>query len=94
MHFDKHKQGNHELNAKATTLHSEMGKLPELEIGKAADEGGELIGSAGWEGGVVGVGEVVDLWVDLRREKPDKEVANVDPQGIQHHVEALDQVHA
>lgn len=68
-------------------------RVPELEFREAANEGSKLIGSAGGKGGAVG-GEVVDLRVDLRREKSDEEVENVDPQAIRHDVEALDQVHA
>lgn len=66
--------------------------LPELELREAANERAELIGSTGREARTVR--KVLDLRVDLRREKPDEQVEKVDPQAVRHDVEALDQVNA
>ena len=53
--------------------------IPELELREATDEGAELIGALGGEDGTIGGWEIVDLRINLRREKADEEVENVDP---------------
>lgn len=63
--------------------------LPELEFGKAADEGAELVGSTGWESGAV-----LDLRVNLGREEANQEVKQVDTEAVGDDIEALNQVHA
>ena len=49
---------------------------PELELRKATNEGTEFIGATCREGWTIG--DVVDLGIDLRREKSNEEVENVD----------------
>lgn len=66
--------------------------LPELEFGEASDEGAELVGAVGGEGG--SVNEVLDLGVDLRGEEGDEEVEDVDAESVRDQIESLYQVDA
>ncbi|KAL6982948.1 hypothetical protein U1Q18_016342 [Sarracenia purpurea var. burkii] len=73
-------------------MEKERGNEPELELGKAANERAELVGSAGGERGAVGEG--VDLGINLRGEEEDEELEDVDTEAIGDDVEALEEVHA
>lgn len=62
--------------------------VPKLELRKSTNKRAVLIGATGGEGGPL-VSEFLDLRVDLRREKGDKEVEDVDAEAIGDDVESL-----
>lgn len=63
--------------------------MPELEFGKAANKRSKLVGSTGGEGGAI-----LDLGINLRREKEDEELEDVDTEAVGDDVVAMDEVHA
>lgn len=65
---------------------------PEFELREAANEGAELVRAPRREGGAIG--EVVDLGIDLRREKANEEVEEVDAEAVGDDVETLEEVNA
>ncbi|KAK4766796.1 hypothetical protein SAY87_008438 [Trapa incisa] len=69
---------------------SKTNGVPELELGEATDERPELIRSASGE--ARSVHEVLHLRIHLRGQEPDQEVQHVDPDGVGHDVEPLDEV--
>lgn len=62
------------------------GRLPELKLREAANEGFELIGSFG--GKQRGVGGI-ELWINQRGEKTNQEIEEVDSQAVRHNVKPL-----
>eukprot|EP00850_Spirogloea_muscicola_P009666 SM000054S18152 [mRNA] locus=s54:647260:652178:- [translate_table: standard] len=58
-------------------------EVPELELRQPADEGLELVAALGGQRGAL------DLGVDLRRQKANEQVEDVDAEAVSHDVEAL-----
>lgn len=67
-------------------------RVPELELREAAHERPEFVRSPSRKRG--SVNEFLDLRVDLRREKADEEVEDVDAEAVGDDVETLDEVDA
>lgn len=58
-------------------------RIPELELGEAANERAELIRRAGGEdGATIGIKRVMDLGIDLGREEGDEDVEDVDAERV------------
>jgi len=64
----------------------ENGKLPELELREAANEGFELIGAFGWKHRGVGG---IELWINQRGEKANQEIEKVDSEAVGDNVKPL-----
>lgn len=62
--------------------------VPKLELRKTANEWTKLIGTTRRESR--SIREFLDLRVNLRREEGDKEVKDINAEGIRHDVESLD----
>lgn len=63
-------------------------EVPELELRKATNKWTKFIGTSGGKRRTIV--EAIEFWVNLRREKSDEEIEDVDTKSVRYDVETLD----